>query len=502
MNKNIKNKVLSSIIALSLILAMWASWVLWGFWRTVNNTFQNMTWGDEENFGYGYWYGDYGWWYGYWYGYWYGNTYELGYYTSDVNVTPDAYSGAASANNDISSYATLSDGGYNVTTTVSMSSNNSNEWRVVLPNWLRITWSQTLPTIKANSNVSAPVWNTIRWAVRFWVNDVKLLFSVPVRIEIPVSWSTSVNVKITHEDNTTSNALSTTPWVCNNNGTQVWWNSTLSDVAVSWGYAVVYTCSASEFVAYSTGEEVSWGNWGGSSWGWWGWSYSYTPPKSNTTDSDDEESNEEDEITIELPDNIVIDTDENGNVIIDKGNGEVITFWDINNTFAKEYIIKLAALGIINWYNDGTFKPENNATRAEYLKIVLWAMWIDYSNADTSSLTFGDVDSNSWIAKVVVKASELGLIDSTNNNFRPNDYITRAESMKMLLNAASIEVNEVTSSSFADVNVNGWEAKYIETAKNLWIVDGQMINWKLMFRPFSNITRAEVSKIVVKTMDK
>jgi hypothetical protein len=59
------------------------------------------------------------------------------------------------------------------------------------------------------------------------------------------------------------------------------------------------------------------------------------------------------------------------------------------------------------------------------------------------------------------------MIDSSNTNFRPNDSVTRAEAMKMLLNSASIEVNEVTTSSFADVKVTGWEAKYIETAKDL-----------------------------------
>lgn len=63
-------------------------------------------------------------------------------------------------------------------------------------------------------------------------------------------------------------------------------------------------------------------------------------------------------------------------------------------------------------------------------------MGIDYSNADTSKLTFVDVDANSWIAKVVVKAVELNMIDGANKNFRPNDSITRAEAMKMLLNAA------------------------------------------------------------------
>ncbi len=127
-------------------------------------------------------------------------------------------------------------------------------------------------------------------------------------------------------------------------------------------------------------------------------------------------------------------------------------------------------------------------------------MGIDYSDADTSKLTFADLDANSWIAKVVVKAAELNMIDSSNKNFRPNDSITRAESMKMLLNAAWIELVDTETSDFSDVN--GWSAKYVQTAKNLGIVNGQEVNWKLIFRPSDSITRAEVAKIVVNTIEK
>lgn len=196
---------------------------------------------------------------------------------------------------------------------------------------------------------------------------------------------------------------------------------------------------------------------------------------------------------------ITYETTADGKVIITKADGTKVTFADINSTFAKEYIVKLAGANIINGYEDGTFKPERDASRAEYLKIVLRGMGIDYSDADTSKLTFADVDANSWIAKVVVKATELNMIDSANKNFRPNDSITRAESMKMLLNAAWIELVDTETSDFSDVN--GWSAKYVQTAKNLGIVNGQEVNWKLVFRPNDSITRAEVAKIVVNTIE-
>jgi len=125
-------------------------------------------------------------------------------------------------------------------------------------------------------------------------------------------------------------------------------------------------------------------------------------------------------------------------------------------------------------------------------------MDVDYSDADTSTLTFNDVDKDSWIAKVVAKAAELNMIDTENKNFRPNDNVSRAEAMKLLLGAAGVEIEEITTTDFTDVT--GWAVKYVQTAKNLGIVDGQVINGKLVFRPSDSITRAEVAKIVVKTM--
>ncbi len=93
----------------------------------------------------------------------------------------------------------------------------------------------------------------------------------------------------------------------------------------------------------------------------------------------------------------------------------------------------------------------------------------------------------------------LGIISTENKKFRPNDSISREESLKMLLKAAWIEVEETTKSSFADVS--GWSVKYVEKAKQLWIVNWQTIAWKLIFRPKSNISRTEVAKVIVKTME-
>ena len=186
-------------------------------------------------------------------------------------------------------------------------------------------------------------------------------------------------------------------------------------------------------------------------------------------------------------------------VTITKKDGENVIIKDLQNTFAKPYIEKLVAAGIVNWYDDNTFKPDVTASRIEYLKIILKAANKDYSKVDTSKLTFKDVDKSTWMAKVLVKAIELKLINTQNENFNPDSEISRAEAMKMLILTlwAKLDINAV--SSFDDVS--WWAVKYVEKAKQLWIINWQEIDWKILFRPLDPIKRAEVAKIIIKTME-
>lgn len=211
------------------------------------------------------------------------------------------------------------------------------------------------------------------------------------------------------------------------------------------------------------------------------------------------ETGEDTELVSDNQDGSQNDDEENNqdNTSIPDEAGDYFT--DIANSFARAYINTLASLGIINGYDDDTYRPENSITRAEYLKMVLRWVGVDYDGVDTDSLSFSDVEQDTWVARAVVKAWELGIIDTTNTLFRPNDSITREESMKILLLAAGVELLEVDTTEFADVS--GWSLVYIETAKSLGIVSGQEVSGNLLFRPLDSITRAEVAKIINNVID-
>ncbi|MBO5369812.1 MAG: S-layer homology domain-containing protein, partial [Clostridia bacterium] len=75
----------------------------------------------------------------------------------------------------------------------------------------------------------------------------------------------------------------------------------------------------------------------------------------------------------------------------------VSPFSDIESTFAKENIIRLSSLGIINGYENGTFRPENTVTRAEFCKMVCVAF--DFGGTNIKS--FADVSENDWFYSYV-----------------------------------------------------------------------------------------------------
>lgn len=110
---------------------------------------------------------------------------------------------------------------------------------------------------------------------------------------------------------------------------------------------------------------------------------------------------------------------------------------DIKGHWANEAIQALASRGIINGYEDGSFKPDSTITRAEIIAII--ARVIDLSTVQkTSNASFEDV-GGSWNSKEIKEAAEAGLIEGRNTStFAPDESSTRAESLTIILRALEL----------------------------------------------------------------
>ena len=146
----------------------------------------------------------------------------------------------------------------------------------------------------------------------------------------------------------------------------------------------------------------------------------------------------------------------------------------------------------VQGYPDGTVKPAGNITRAETAAILFRLM--DDASRKTYYSTksgFRDVASGSWYNTYVATLNNAGVItDSSNDYFRPNEAITRAELAAML---AKFSETTGAANYFNDVSAKYWAANAIAICAKLgWITgypDGT-------FRPDKNVTRAELMAMI------
>lgn len=105
------------------------------------------------------------------------------------------------------------------------------------------------------------------------------------------------------------------------------------------------------------------------------------------------------------------------------------SFKDVNaNTnFAKD-IAAIKSTGIISGFPDGTFRPNENLTRAQMAVIIDRAFEIESNKVSKASISFNDVGANYWAYNSIIKLSSIDKTSLfTGSKFRANDKATRAD---------------------------------------------------------------------------
>ena len=127
------------------------------------------------------------------------------------------------------------------------------------------------------------------------------------------------------------------------------------------------------------------------------------------------------------------------------GRITIKTFSDIDNSGYREGIEKAAAKGIINGYADGTFKPNAEITRAQFITMlyrVAGSPEVEIPEGKTEiELGFTDADTISDEYKMAVAwGVQNGIIKGyEDDTFRPNQAISRAQMVTMLYRYLSLE---------------------------------------------------------------
>jgi hypothetical protein len=182
---------------------------------------------------------------------------------------------------------------------------------------------------------------------------------------------------------------------------------------------------------------------------------------------------------------------------------EGITYCDVSEEdWYHYYINELTELAIVSGYDDGCFRPENDVTRAEFVKMVVGAadwngLYIPVAMSD-ADIYFEDVPSDTWYWHDVSQAAANGFIDGyEDGTFKPNQPISRAEAIQILYNISPILQGSDTYEPFDDVMDDSWFQTAVGAAYNQDVVSGTS---ETTFEPARNITRAEAAKIVFEFM--
>ena len=190
--------------------------------------------------------------------------------------------------------------------------------------------------------------------------------------------------------------------------------------------------------------------------------------------------------------------------------------------WAYKYVEELTNKGIVNGYEDGTFKPEGNVTKAEFMKLMMVAEYGEEVFTKVKN------DMGTWYEPYFYIADKAGFLTYDVNRITATEAITRkemAEILSMLAIKHGLIKNETPKKGNEEVvleegdvdeyapggkksndykmfndldNLTDLEKQYVENTANAGLIKGYEDK---TFRPSNNMTRAEVSTIVYRFLE-
>lgn len=163
-----------------------------------------------------------------------------------------------------------------------------------------------------------------------------------------------------------------------------------------------------------------------------------------------------------------------------------------SGNWAYSYIQWLVKKKAVSGYPDGTFRPENPITRAEFAALIVKAL--DFPINGTK--VFKDTKRH-WAKAYVSTLANRGCINGyADGSFRPDSLITRAEMVKVISKAGSLKP-ATSNQSFTDI-AGHWAKSYILIASSNNIISGYP-NGK--FRPNTLCLRADTAACIYRLLN-
>jgi len=157
-------------------------------------------------------------------------------------------------------------------------------------------------------------------------------------------------------------------------------------------------------------------------------------------------------------------------------------------------INNLVGQGILNGFEDGTFKPNDPVLREQAAKILATALKLD----TTGTENYPDVSTDNWSYKYIVAVTKAGIFGGDENGkFNPFNNLTRQEAAKIIVQAFGFTGS--TELTFGDkANIQSWAVPYVKTAVANGILKGDDQG---NFNPNANIKRGDFALMIQRALN-
>lgn len=175
------------------------------------------------------------------------------------------------------------------------------------------------------------------------------------------------------------------------------------------------------------------------------------------------------------------------------------SFSDIKGHWAEKYIGELHENGVLDGYEDNTYKPDRPLTRAEFVKIIISA----FGKVKKYSGEFTDVAQKDWFADYVSASVNEGYVSGyEDGSFRPNVKVTREEAAKILMLVYEDMDNKSLQGSglseYTDTSdISDWAYEYVKKAVECGLIQGTDDG---RIEPKGNFTRAMAAAVIYRMM--
>lgn len=165
-------------------------------------------------------------------------------------------------------------------------------------------------------------------------------------------------------------------------------------------------------------------------------------------------------------------------------------FSDTENNWANDQINQLAEAGIIQGYEDGTYRPAEPVTRAQV--VTLLARLLEWP-LEKGELSFAD-EVPSWARDAVAAAVSRGVVKGyPDNTFLPNRPVTRAEISVILNNCVKFAPSPSPPIFKDSGSIPLWAKEAVSRVVAASIIRGYEGN---LLKPEANLTRAEMAVLI------